>query len=144
MSRCVAFATDHARRQSVPLSVDARLAEIHFGAWEGRSAAELMASDAEALERFWRDPVRHTPPGGEPLAVFAARVREACRDIAISDAGRPVLMVTHGGVIRTLLCQVEARPLARMHDFEVGYGSLHRIRLDESGRALRCDETRHA
>lgn len=141
LSRCAEFAHDFAHRRSLPLSFDPRLKEMHFGAWEGRSAAELMETDAETLGRFWADPAHNPPPGGEPLAQFQARVLDAWYDILADRPGRSVLVVTHGGVIRMLLCHVQGVPLARWHEFEVKHGQLHGVRIDSDGVAIPASES---
>lgn len=133
--RCAAFAREYARRRLIPLALDTRLMEIHFGAWEGRTAAELMQTDADALTRFWNDPLHNTPPGGEPLAEFQARVLDAWNDLVVGHAGRRVLVVTHGGVIRVVLCHVLKQPLERLQTFEVRYNDFYCVRVDDAGRA---------
>ena len=67
LQRCARFAEQLGRRLNIPVHLDADLQELHFGAWEGRSAAALMDTDAEALGRFWADPYEFTPPDGEPV-----------------------------------------------------------------------------
>ncbi|NIU60591.1 MAG: histidine phosphatase family protein, partial [Pseudomonas stutzeri] len=49
LQRCAAFARELAAERRLPLRIEPELRELHFGAWEGRSAAELMSTDAEAL-----------------------------------------------------------------------------------------------
>lgn len=127
LQRCAAFAEQYAIKYKLPLHLDARLQELHFGAWEGRTAAQLMESDAEHLQRFWQDPERHAPPGGETLSGFSARVLEALHDIELHHGGQRVLVVTHGGVIRRLLCHARNLPLGEMLSLEVSHGSLHRL-----------------
>ena len=61
MQRCARFAAELAEQRGLPPSLEANLQELHFGAWEGRSAVELI--QAEALGRFWADPYAFTPPG---------------------------------------------------------------------------------
>lgn len=139
--RCAEFSRALVQKNSLPLRFDTRLKEIHFGAWEGRSADELMAEDPEALTRFWRDPYAHPPPGGESLGRFQARVLEAWRDILSAHAGERVLLVTHGGVIRVLLCHVFAVPISRWHEFEVLHGQLHGVRIGDDGVAMPVCET---
>ena len=134
--RCAAFAKEYARRYSTPLSFDARLMEMHFGDWEGRTAAELMQSDAGDLTRFWENPINNRPPSGEPLAQFQARVLDAWKDIVAGYARQRVLVVTHGGVIRMLLCHVLKQPLARLQAFEVRHGGLYGVRIDDDGERL--------
>lgn len=133
LARCAAFAEEYARRYSTPLSFDARLVEMHFGDWEGRTAAELMTTDADALTRFWNDPLHNTPPGGEPLAQFQVRVLDAWNDIVTEYPAQRVLIVTHGGVIRVLLCQVTGVSVAQLQEFSVGHGHLHNVRIGGDG-----------
>lgn len=135
LSRCAEFSSAFARQHSLPLAFDTRLKEIHFGLWEGRSAAELMETDAEALGRFWADPAHNPPPGGESLARFQARVLDAWNDIRSAHANQHVLIVTHGGVIRMLLCHVFEVPVSRWHEFDVPHGRLHDLRIGGDGLA---------
>jgi alpha-ribazole phosphatase len=135
LARCAAFANVFADQHSRPLTFDARLKEMHFGDWEGRTATELMTTDADALTRFWNDPLHNTPPGGEPLAQFQARVLDAWKEIVTGHAGQRVLVVTHGGVIRMLLCQVTGVPVARLQEFRVEHGQLHGVCIGSDGSA---------
>lgn len=135
LTRCAAFAAELAGRLAIPLETDECLREMHFGAWEGRSAAELMESDGEALTRFWREPAAFSPPGAESLQAFQARVLAAWRDLRQGAGGGRVLLVGHGGVIRTILCDVLGHPLERLLELEleIGHGALHRVRLRGDG-----------
>lgn len=135
LRRCAEFARALARQRSIPLTLDERLAEMHFGAWEGRTAAELMSADPDALARFWDDPATHAPPGAEPLARFATRVLVAWNDIVRDHPGRRVLLVTHGGVIRVILSHVLRRPVERLLELDVGHAALYRLRaaIDAQG-----------
>ncbi len=129
LKRCADFACELGQQHSLPVSLDERFQEMHFGAWEGCSAAELMATDADALTRFWNDPLRHTPPQAEPLADFELRVMSAWRDVVSRYAGENILLVTHGGVIRVLLCHTRQHPIERLLEFEVGHASIQRIHI---------------
>src|SRR5690606_17024528 len=80
LSRCAAFAESLAVKLGIPSEIDERLREIHFGAWEGRSYAELMATAPGALTRFLGDPFRHPPPEAERLEAFRQRTLDALRD----------------------------------------------------------------
>jgi alpha-ribazole phosphatase len=135
LKRCADFARELAREREIPLECDERLREMHFGAWEGRSAAELMESEGDALSRFWRDPAANTPPGGEPLEAFQARVLAAWSSLRGAPHGSKTLVVSHGGVIRTLLCVLLGHPLHRLLELEteIGHGALHRVRLCHDG-----------
>ena len=133
LTRCADFARALSERQGIPLRMDPRLAELDFGDWEGRTAAELMVADAEALGRFWADPVAHPPPGGEPLLTFQARVLAAWEELVRQDRGDRTLVVSHGGVMRVILCQVRGYPLGRLLELDVGHASLTGIRVRIGG-----------
>ncbi|GAB4292685.1 MAG: alpha-ribazole phosphatase family protein [Thiohalomonadaceae bacterium] len=131
--RCAAFAEELAARHGLPLQLDARLMEIGFGAWEGKTAAELMADDPERLARFWRDPLNHTPPGAETLPAFRERVIAGWQDLLVQHAGRHVLVVGHAGMMRMIIREVLDMPLDRLFRLQVGNAAITRIRIDGSG-----------
>lgn len=58
LQRCARFAEEVALANALPLHFEADLQELHFGDWEGRTAAQLMDSDAEALGRSGPIPMR--------------------------------------------------------------------------------------
>lgn len=142
LRRCAEFARELAERMNIPLELDGRLREMHFGAWEGCSAAELMARDADALARFWRDPASHPPPGAEPWHAFRARVLAAWRELRQSSSGGRVLLVSHGGTIRTIVCDVLNHPPERLLELEldIGHGTLRWVRLGSGGESSLLDE----
>jgi len=54
LARCADFARALSQQKDILLSLDSRLAELDFGAWEGQTAADLMATDAEANPADWK------------------------------------------------------------------------------------------
>lgn len=137
LKRCTEFAEPLAARLKLPMEIDERLREMHFGDWEGRSAAELLESAGNALTRFWHDPASYTPPGAESLRDFQARVLAAWDELRRSVNGGRVLVVGHGGPMRTILCAVLGHPLERMLELEleIGHGALCWVRLHSNGCA---------
>lgn len=133
LQRCARFAEELAGQRDLPLALEPDLQELHFGEWEGRAAAELMVREADALGRFWRDPYTFTPPGGEPLAVFEARVLGALQRLRQRHAGERVLLVTHGGVMRLLLARARGLPRSDLLQVNVGYAERFSLHLDASG-----------
>lgn len=134
LQRCARFAEELAARRGLPLELEAGLQELHFGDWEGRSAAELMATDATALGRFWSDPYAFTPPGGEPLADFEARVLGAVQRLQLRYAGERLLLISHGGVMRLLLAGARGLPPADLLQVEVAHAQRFHLQLDRFGR----------
>jgi probable phosphoglycerate mutase len=99
--------------------VDARLAELSFGRWEGFTFAQLKASEADrrALGTREHDKWSFTPPGGESYADLLVRVREWHATVA-----GDTVVVAHGGVARTLIVHfgIEPPAAAPVHDIEQG------------------------
>lgn len=125
LQRCAAFARELSARRGLPLRLDPRLSEYHFGQWQGVPIDTLADRQGAALGRFWADPVAHPPPGAETFAAFRARLSEALDEIVGDPAARRVLVVTHGGAIRLLRCLVEGRGYGDMAGIEVAHASLH-------------------
>jgi alpha-ribazole phosphatase len=136
LQRCARFAEELGAQLSLPVQLDKELQELHFGAWEGQSAAALMETDAEALGLFWADPYSFTPPEGEPVVDFSTRVLAAVERLQATCAGERVLLISHGGVMRLLLAQARGLPREQLLNVEVGHGALFSLTV-ESGLLLK-------
>jgi alpha-ribazole phosphatase len=130
LQRCARFAEQLAAQLDLPLRLEADVQELHFGDWEGRSAAQLMESDAEGLGRFWADPYAFTPANGEPVTAFSTRVLGAVERLYQACDGERVLLVCHGGVMRLLLAQARGLPREQLLQVSVGHGALLPLRVD--------------
>jgi len=102
-------------------SLVAALAECDFGAWAGRTLADV-AAQAPADVAAWMEDADACPHGGESLSAFAARVAgwldgEAARD------GRSVAF-THGGVVKAALVHALGAPLSAFWRIDVAPLSL--------------------
>lgn len=127
LQRCAAFAKEIALARGLPLRLDARLAEYHFGAWQGVPIERIAQEQGDALGRFWADPVAYPPPGAETFEAFQHRLGAALDDVVAEAEGQRVLVVTHGGAIRLLRCLVEKRGYGDMAGIDVPHASLHRL-----------------
>ena len=133
LARCYDFAAELGQRHGIEVKADPRLMEIGFGEWEGRTAAELMEEDADRLFRFWRDPLNHPPPGGEPLHRFAARIIAAWNDLLQSYGGKHLLLVGHAGMMRMIIRHVLDMPLDRLFRIQIANAAITRIQVDGEG-----------
>lgn len=137
LMRCRAFAEELAGRHQLPLLFDDRLKEVGFGAWEGKSAAQLNEEDPGQLPRFKIDPLNARPPGAEPLTDFFDRVAAGVESLLQPEAEEHVLVVCHAGVVRMVLAHALHIPLANAYRIEVPAASLTRISY-EAGPPLRA------
>jgi alpha-ribazole phosphatase len=138
--RCAQFAVELAEQRKLPLELEPDLRELDFGDWEGRTAAELMVDQSEELGRFWKDPYGFTPPGGERLIDFEARVLTAIERLTDRCAGERVLLVTHGGVMRLLLAEARGLPRGQLLQVEVGHARLFGLKTGFSDATLWLEE----
>jgi broad specificity phosphatase PhoE len=76
---------------------DARLAEVHYGHWDGELWTELHARDPEGFAEREADKWGWRPRGGESYQDLSARVAGW-----LADVERDAVVVAHGGVMRVL------------------------------------------
>ena len=131
LRRCAEFAGALARLHELPIAIDDRLREMHFGEWEGLDAAQLRTADSGGPPRFWSDPAAYTPPGGEPFESFQRRVLESWASLCACVADDHILLVSHGGPIRVILGQVLDLAPRMLPRLELPHAALSRVRVWE-------------
>lgn len=136
LQRCGLFARELSAQLDIPLTFDKDLQELHFGAWEGRSAAALMETDEQALGLFWADPYAFTPPDGEPVLAFSERVLAAVERLQENFAGERVLVVCHGGVMKLLLARARGLPREQLLQVQVLHGAMFGLQLGADGQLV--------
>jgi broad specificity phosphatase PhoE len=87
---------------------DPALAECDFGAWAGRSLADIDAAEPEAARAWMTDP-DSAPHGGESLTDFVRRVA-FWLDGQAQRTGNAVA-VTHAGVVKGALVHALGAPI---------------------------------
>ena len=112
LRRCL----DLARCLHAEPRIDARLAEMDFGRWEGQAWDVIPRLELDA----WAANVAgYAPPGGESPNAVLARVQAFIADVNVDEA----VVVTHAGVIRLLLAAQQGLPPARWCELNFAYGS---------------------
>jgi broad specificity phosphatase PhoE len=85
------------------------LREINFGQWEGLTWEEIEQRDG-AYARRWIAQYPHlAAPSGEGFYDFERRVLDEVQLLSCAAEGRRIAVVTHGGVIRTVLGALQGR-----------------------------------
>lgn len=105
-------------KAGVPLLLCDGIAEIFGGEWEGKTLPEIAKNYAkDAL--LWKDDIGNArPTGGESFAEVQLRADKALREIAKTHDGKNVVIGTHGGVIRSLQCIFENKPISYMKELD--------------------------
>jgi alpha-ribazole phosphatase len=99
----------------LPVRTDPRLREIHQGEWEGQLVEDIRARYNDVWRLRAHDPASLRPPGGESVAEVAQRVYAALDEITIGFPLNPVLVVSHGLSIATVICQIRGIPVGQAY-----------------------------
>jgi broad specificity phosphatase PhoE len=78
--------------------LDDRVMELSFGCWEGLTWREVKARDPSGFRARKAAKWSFVPPAGESYAMLADRV-----ETWLGAMRRETLLVSHGGVARTLM-----------------------------------------
>ncbi len=129
LRRCRLFAEQLAEEKTLAVESHDALREIHFGDWEGQLQETVQREQGEQLRAFWQDPLSNTPPNGEPLVDFHRRVSHCFNSLLQQYQGEHLLLVSHGAVIRVLICELLNMPLDSIASISVPYACLTRFRV---------------
>lgn len=126
LQRC----TKLARRlfKQAPLT-DERWKELNFGDWELQHWNQI---DKDALTRWMQHFVHQRVPGGESYLDLQTRCIAAFQEVL--DQKQDTVIITHGGVIRTLLSHVNQLPLEQSFTTRVDYGAV--VHLQAIGKNI--------
>lgn len=97
---------------------DKRINELDFGVFEGKSHEEIKERYSEEWKLWCDDWKNFIPPEGESYIEFYTRIKNFMNDILKLNEDN-VLIVTHGGVIRSVYCYLLGGNL----DFFWNFGS---------------------
>lgn len=107
---------------------DERLREVNFGDWEMKTWEDI----AVTTPKTWMADYLHEPvPNGESYAQLYSRSIAAFREIIAS--GQDTAIVTHGGVIRSILAFATGTPIEASYDIRVEYGRVAHLHLNGNG-----------
>jgi len=111
----------------VPIREDHQIAEVQYGRWEGMTYEDLIV-DKEYL-RYREEPILSSTPGGENIGEVQARGVEAVMRTLGEGDGQRVLFVSHGDIIRTVLCHFMAMELRHFRRIRVDNAALSAIQV---------------
>ena len=133
MKRCIESLRFLDLGASVEINEDLR--EIDFGHWEGQTFGQISKKWPEEVGRWsvWSEDF--TFPGGERIGDFLRRM-DRVRSRIEQDPDEHMLVVTHGGVIRHLLCSFLGLPPHNYLLFDVRAGQVSTLRLYSEGGVL--------
>jgi probable phosphoglycerate mutase len=87
----------------IPLETDPRLREQDWGQWVGKTIPQIRTEAPRVLDGQIRAGWGFCPPGGEDRRKVSARSQKALQEAAGKWPGDNLLVVTHEGVIKSLV-----------------------------------------
>lgn len=129
--------------KSIEESQDFR--EINFGIFEGLKYEEIIKKYPK-LYRTWLDnPTKVKIPKGEALKDLSKRVRKRLSLILFQHKDGKIVLVTHGGPIRVILCDALKFSLEAFWQIEQDIGALNIIEYSEKSepRVIKMNDTSH-
>jgi len=136
LSRCSGPAVDWAKEAGIPCFIDPRVAEMHYGDWEGLTSEQIMARYPGELEKWRKNPAGMSVPGGESAEQLRDRISDFWSDICERHDGKRLLVVMHSGSMRMLLAHTLAATIASTRLMQMPYACWSRVAHDNGSNQL--------
>jgi alpha-ribazole phosphatase len=104
---------------------DERIKEMNFGDWELKNWESI---DKKALGNWINDYVYYQCPSGESFLDLYTRCISFYQELDKKNVPG-IVVVTHGGVIRSILSYELEIPLKKSHSLKIDFGSISRIEV---------------
>jgi broad specificity phosphatase PhoE len=149
--RAISTAEPIAQELGMKMQTLEGLDEWQVGQWEGRTYLDIKKNEPEIYKAWCADPISNAPPGGESVAQMMQRIKDRLALLLADNtfAGCKIALVTHSGIIRTILMQalnmqtadfwrlsIPTGSISRV-DFSANFASVHFISLVPEGRLLK-------
>jgi len=120
-----------AKDKNVKILVRENLKEINFGKWEGMKFEEINAKYKDDYQNWLNDPFCNPPTGGESFRSLNERTsREINNIVRENEDGSSVAVITHGGVIVSLLVYWLKIPASRWRSIIQRQGAINIVVVD--------------
>ena len=104
--RTIASARPLCEHTGLEMQIRDGLQEIQYGAWEGKTTAEIDTEFHDDYLKWSADPAWYAPTGGELAVAIAYRALQVIDEIKHKYPTGQVLIVSHKATIRILLCSL--------------------------------------
>jgi alpha-ribazole phosphatase len=111
------------------LKTDTRLMEMNFGDWELKN---WDAIDQSQLNNWMQDFVSVKVPNGENFEELYSRVNSFVEEL-LKQQYEKVAIVTHAGVIRSIVSKILEVPLKNAFKLPVDYSSVTKLNISGDG-----------
>lgn len=107
------------------LETDDRLMEINFGDWEGNPWDNV---ERAIMDRWAKDFIELRPPNGESFRELIERTESFIEDVIKAEHNK-IAIVTHSGIIRSLLIKYLNIPPRNIFNLHLNYGCIVKLKI---------------
>ncbi len=130
MSRTYMLAKALGNSLNKKIETDDRLKEMNFGIFENKTYEEIEQTHKKEWELWVKDYENYRVPKGESLIDVYSRVTEFIDEII--NKGKDCLIVTHGGIIQTIITYLLELDIKHRWHFLTKPGSIVEIKYKDS------------
>jgi len=122
------------------INIDNRLNEIDMGSWDGKTFDEIKKNNLEAFKKRGREIYQFRPANGESFKDLSARIFPFFNSLETAGLNNEIthgqekpcsniLVITHAGVIRTLICHILEMNPEDLFKIKLVYGKLFVLKI---------------
>jgi alpha-ribazole phosphatase len=119
-------------KHECPMTITKGLRELDVGEWEGLTWDEVTEKlddeNIANMDDLWKT----ARTGGESLFQFQERVIQAFKTIVNKSANQDIVIVTHGGVIRVLICHILEIEMSEINYSKIDNGSITILEIQKN------------
>ena len=120
----------------LPMAIDSRLKEQDWGQWVGKTFPQIEAEAPQVLDEQIHAGWDFCPPGGEDRKSVLTRSQRALQEAFDRWPGENILVVTHEGVIKSLVYYLSSRKFLPSEPALLKSYQLHWLVHDRDGLRL--------
>lgn len=113
------------------LNIRENFAELNMGIWDGLSFDEIKKKFPKEYIERGNDFENYIIEGGESLSMCKKRAMSEL-DTIIRETDGNILVVTHAGVIRTIVSSIAKTRMTDTFEYKIDYGSITLLSIDDN------------
>lgn len=118
LSRAINTATPLAGKKGLEVFLEPGLREINFGQWEGLTYEEIEARWPGAINDMYQFPSKVKIEGGQSFLDLQQQAMKTMRKIIAKHDDKNIVIFSHGGTIRCIVCALLNLPLDYAWNFK--------------------------
>jgi len=96
--------------REIDIELNNKLKEINCGEFQGNRFEDIWRKNPDVKDKIRENPFKFIYPKGESLEIFYKRVSKAYHEILEKHEGKDILVVAHGGTIRSIIAEMFDKP----------------------------------